>query len=335
MPGPGGQRAGRVLLVLPAAQRPGGGHVPPAGLHPGPGISVAAAASLAAAGTSQARRALRELTRAHLISEHVPGRYAFHDLLRAYAAAQARALDSEAERQAATGRVLDHYLHTAAHGYILIDPGCEPITLAAPRPGTAPEQFAGYRQPMTWFEAERQVLLAAACLNLGDYDQALGHFSASLELYRRLGNRLGEAKIHQNLSVLPERQDRCADALAHSEQGLRLHRAIGHKGGEAEALNSVGWCHSHLGDYEQARAPAISVPRPTSGKSVTASPKRSLLRASVRPIARSVTFRGPGGSGGRRLTSSRSSRIPTRTRSGPSWKTLTNPAGVRPGRPGV
>ena len=56
---------------------------------------------------------LRELTRAHLITEHAPGRYAFHDLLRAYAADQARARDSEPERDAAAGRVLDHYLHTA------------------------------------------------------------------------------------------------------------------------------------------------------------------------------------------------------------------------------
>ncbi len=31
---------------------------------------------------------MRELARAHLIAEHVPGRYAFHDLVRAYAAEQ-------------------------------------------------------------------------------------------------------------------------------------------------------------------------------------------------------------------------------------------------------
>ena len=34
----------------------------------------------------QARRLLAELARAHLLTEHAPGRYAFHDLLRAYAA---------------------------------------------------------------------------------------------------------------------------------------------------------------------------------------------------------------------------------------------------------
>src|SRR5262249_36506921 len=54
------------------------------GTHPGPDISVPAAASLAGLAETGARRLLRELARAHLIAEHVPGRYAFHDLLRAY-----------------------------------------------------------------------------------------------------------------------------------------------------------------------------------------------------------------------------------------------------------
>jgi DNA-binding SARP family transcriptional activator len=59
------------------------------GLHLGPDISVPAAASLAAIADAEARRLLAELARAHLIVEHVPGRYALHDLLRAYAAEQA------------------------------------------------------------------------------------------------------------------------------------------------------------------------------------------------------------------------------------------------------
>ena len=65
------------------------------GVHPGPDITVAAAASLAGVDAAQARQALRELAAAHLIAEHAPGRYAFHDLLRAYAAEQAASDDSE------------------------------------------------------------------------------------------------------------------------------------------------------------------------------------------------------------------------------------------------
>ncbi len=59
------------------------------------------------------RPALAELTRAHLVTERVPGRFALHDLLRAYATETAGATDPEDYRLAARRRLLDHYLHTA------------------------------------------------------------------------------------------------------------------------------------------------------------------------------------------------------------------------------
>jgi hypothetical protein len=97
------------------------------GLHPGPDISVPPAASLAAVDESQARHLLAELTRAHLVAEHVPGRYALHDLLRAYASDQARHTDSEPERAAPVCRVLDHYLHTARDGASMMLPSVGPV----------------------------------------------------------------------------------------------------------------------------------------------------------------------------------------------------------------
>ena len=60
------------------------------GVHPGPDISVPAAASLTSLSRDQARYLLEELVGAHLLTEHRPGRYAFHDLLRAYASEQQR-----------------------------------------------------------------------------------------------------------------------------------------------------------------------------------------------------------------------------------------------------
>ena len=286
------------------------------GIHPGPDISVPAAASLAAIAEADARRLLRELARAHLTAEHVPGRYAFHDLLRAHAAEQAHHTDSQAGRDAAIGRVLDHYLHTAARAARLLNRAKEPLVLTPPRPGAAAGHPADHRQALAWFEAEHQVLLAAvilaaesgfdthawqlpwamasflqarghwqeraatqrtalaaatrlgdiaaqavcsrllaaACNELGDHDQARGHFASSLTLYQRLGDRLGQAKVHQSLGVLAERQGRYADALEHAEQALRLYQAIGDKASEADALNNVGWYHGLLGDYQQARA---------------------------------------------------------------------------------
>ena len=83
------------------------------GVHPGPDISAHAAASLAGIGRDKARAVLGELGRVSLIAEHVSGRFAFHDLLRAYAAEQASVIDGDAACQAAIHRVLDHYVHSA------------------------------------------------------------------------------------------------------------------------------------------------------------------------------------------------------------------------------
>jgi hypothetical protein len=79
------------------------------GLHPGPDIAAAAAASLAGLPPSTVRPMLAELVRASLLAEHSPGRYAFHDLLRAYATDLAQRTDSDRQRHAATARILNHY----------------------------------------------------------------------------------------------------------------------------------------------------------------------------------------------------------------------------------
>jgi DNA-binding SARP family transcriptional activator len=134
------------------------------GLHPGPDISAPAAASLAGVDEPAARRLLAELARAHLAAEHVPGRYALHDLLRAYAADQARDTDSQPESVSAIGRVLDHYLHTARNAAIMMLDSHRSIQLTPPSPGTTAERFTGHEQALAWFEAEHHVLLAAMAL---------------------------------------------------------------------------------------------------------------------------------------------------------------------------
>ena len=109
---------------------------------------------------------LRELSRAQMLAEHIPGRYACHELLRAYAADEACAQDGHPQRTAAIGRLLDHYLHTVVHGAFLLDSAYEPIELAAPAPGVSPERLVDTRQALAWFKAEQHVLVAAIALAL-------------------------------------------------------------------------------------------------------------------------------------------------------------------------
>jgi DNA-binding SARP family transcriptional activator len=78
-------------------------------VHPGPDMSVQAAASIAGIAVPDAQRALSELTNASLVAERSPARYRCHDLLRVYAAEQARDCDGDIEVRAAARRMIDHY----------------------------------------------------------------------------------------------------------------------------------------------------------------------------------------------------------------------------------
>ncbi|MEV7232399.1 AAA family ATPase [Polymorphospora sp. NPDC051019] len=55
------------------------------GAYHEPDVDADGAARLAGTSSADARRALAELSRAHLLTEHRPGRYTCHDLLRAFA----------------------------------------------------------------------------------------------------------------------------------------------------------------------------------------------------------------------------------------------------------
>jgi DNA-binding SARP family transcriptional activator len=136
------------------------------GLHPGPDFTAAAAASLAGLPSAEAHGLLAELARASLIDEHVPGRYAFHDLLRAYAAEQAASRESPSDRQRAVSRLLDHYLYTARPAGALIFAEDLPLPELAPLtdPGVSPELTETTLVAIGWFRAEHQVLIATTAL---------------------------------------------------------------------------------------------------------------------------------------------------------------------------
>src|SRR6185437_11639119 len=143
------------------------------GLHPGPDITAPAAASLAAVTLPAARGALRELARASLTTEHAPGRYAFHDLLRSYSYEQALDTIPAAERHAALRRALDHYLQSAYAARVVLYPGHDTIRIDPPLPGVRAESFASKRDALAWLDAEYQVFIngidGAVAENIDDF----------------------------------------------------------------------------------------------------------------------------------------------------------------------
>jgi tetratricopeptide (TPR) repeat protein/transcriptional regulator with XRE-family HTH domain len=203
------------------------------GLHPGPDISAPAAASLAGVPLAEARAALRDLTRASLIIESAPGRYGFHDLLRAYAAEQA-ALREGRERREAIHRMLDHYLYTARRAHAVLYPGRQRVDLGRPRALVIPEGFAAKPFALAWLRAEYQVLLKI------------------IDLAAREG-------FDDYAWRLPVVLWTFFDVCGHWHDGTRMHRTAleaarrcGDQFGQAHALRGLGTFGVMLGDYAQA-----------------------------------------------------------------------------------
>lgn len=238
------------------------------GLHPGPNITVPAAASLAGVPLADARKALRGLIRASLVAEPVAGRFAFHDLLRAYAVQQAEACDTERERRQATIRMLDHYLHTAEAAAHALDPTQHTLACGSPAGGVTPEAIVDCDQALAWFGAEHEVLLTvtrqAAETDFGHHARQLprslvtyldgcGRWQdlASLQhvalvCSQRLGDLDGQAHAHRNLGRAYLRLDESDLALTHLRKAVQLSERLGDQPGQARA-------HLHLSVvYEQA-----------------------------------------------------------------------------------
>ena len=137
-------------------------------VHPGPDISIAAAASLAGVPVPAARRLLSHLAGVSLAREHVTGRYVLHDLLRAYAGEQAGQAETREECEAATYRALDHYLHTAYQAAVLCETRLPGLAMPPPRAGVTPEPLAARAVAMAWYRDERQVLVAVSASSVTD-----------------------------------------------------------------------------------------------------------------------------------------------------------------------
>ena len=244
------------------------------GLHAGPDVTIAAAASLAGLDRGQAAAAVAELADAHLIAEHAPGRYAFHDLLRAYAAYLARTTDANVERQAAVHRVLDHYLHTASAGSGLLNPARPQLPLGTPSAGVTPEPLGTVPEALAWFEAERQVLIAAitqaADTGLDAHAWQLpwavwlffdreGYWHDQVAIQRvaiaaaaRLGDRARQAHAYRDLGCTYGRLGQLAEARDLCCQALDLHREVGDSMGEARAHNEIAMLAEQQGRIAEA-----------------------------------------------------------------------------------
>ncbi|MDG4765085.1 tetratricopeptide repeat protein [Solwaraspora sp. WMMD406] len=224
------------------------------GVHPGPVLSVPAAASLAGQPYGQVRPLLAELVRTHLLNEYPGGRYGLHDLLRVYAAERLRAEEPPAVRDAALRRLTDHYLHSAYRADRLVQPTPDLTGIAPAGAGVVAEEFADNRAALDWFAMEHPTLLAvfdlvaAAGLDrpalhlaqaMSTFLDRRGHWRdllatqhAALELARRLADPVAQAVAHRGIARGHTRTGRYDEAYVNLVAALELYRDRGDQVGQ-------------------------------------------------------------------------------------------------------
>lgn len=255
-------------------------------LHPGPDITVAAAASLLAVPAAQAASSMAELVRGHLIGQDAAGRYSLHDLLRAYADEMVRAGDGE--RRPALHRLFEHYLHSSYHAHLQLAPHRTTVTPQDGVAGVQPERPADDIQALAWFAAEWPVLLAAVtraagegfrtqawqlawtlteyCTRRGYTHDWIGLNHVILEILDEDSETLGRAYTHRGLALGYAQLDRHDEASQHFEHSLRFFRRHGDLVGQGHIGLGLAWLRARqdrrhdalhharqaLADYERA-----------------------------------------------------------------------------------
>ncbi|MFI6094342.1 ATP-binding protein [Lentzea sp. NPDC051213] len=200
------------------------------GLMPGRDLTADGAAALARLDEAETGRCLRALTAAHLVDEHQPGRFTFHDLLRLYAGERARAEESAADCDAAVERLCGHYAMATVAAVQLVDP--RPFRQAVE--GVVP--FKNEISANEWLDVETDNLVAAT-------KAAAQH-------------GLSRLAVQLSVALHPQFERHRTDQiwLETATATLGAAERVGDLRGQAHALQLIGHAHWSRCDYEQSLA---------------------------------------------------------------------------------
>ena len=247
-----------------------------AGMHPGPDITLHAAAALDDASLVDEKDRITALSAHHLLDPGEVGRYRFHDLLRVYAISCSLRDDPEVERRQAIGRLLSYYLHTADHADQILYPYRRRLTLPMLTAPAVSPHMETPEEARSWLGSERRNVVHVAryarqhewtrqCAGIGHvfagfleneahWDDALSLHEIALSACRDLDDPRWIAQALLECSRASQNTGRYETALRHADEAAVIYRSLGDRQGEAQVLDRLGTIHDYSARFPDAMA---------------------------------------------------------------------------------
>ncbi|GGJ06872.1 hypothetical protein GCM10011581_49750 [Saccharopolyspora subtropica] len=243
-------------------------------LHPGADLDVHAAAALAGMASREADHLVERLHDASLLNQPAKGRYALHDLVRAFAGRSLLAALPAEQKSAGFRRLLDAMLATAALADRLLIPGRFQPEWARHLKPPEPLRFTDRAQALAWFRVEwpNLVELCRAAQRTQEHEHCwhlafvmrgfffeeklwdpwiLVHRCARVAA-AELGDQWALAGTTSHLGVaLADRGELDGAAECH-RKALALYQKMGDRDGEVTVRANHGWVEHYRGHHAAA-----------------------------------------------------------------------------------
>ncbi|WP_117213908.1 AfsR/SARP family transcriptional regulator [Allorhizocola rhizosphaerae] len=236
------------------------------GLHPGPSFCIHLAASLTGTSPAHSGEILDEIAEAHLLNEVAAGRYAFHDLVRIYAADRARPMS---DLDSALHRLRQWYLGLAALANQTLTPQRTRVQ-AAPLDFDPPGgllAFLDTEQPnfvpfVQHAEAQGDVtaawhfgyLMNSYFLYRGHAAESIPVHQVALRAAHETSNPVAISVASKNLGVAYRRARNPQAAIGHFTVALEAEQRVGDQRAVGFTLSQLGIAYTDLGRYIEALA---------------------------------------------------------------------------------
>ena len=245
-------------------------------LHPGPEITVPAAAALADVPVAETAALVTELAAVNLLTETGLGRYSLHSLVRAFATEHIEKDTTDEQRRAAQHRLLEYHLLWAVaadHTYTSLPTEIASDHVPLPSGLSAPA-FADEHGGMAWMVQEQNVLMAlvahavsigfdsyawrlavaqsCSLMLRGQWQEDVRQARIGLAAAKRLGEPEAQAHSYRQIGRVLAHTGEYDTAHFQLRRALRIYRALGDCAGICETERTLGTLYYQQRDYGRA-----------------------------------------------------------------------------------